>query len=86
MVANAILGSFMPIGAEYRAHIPLDQLLQSVAQQLGNSLPALLPSSSGANAGAPESNLGMVCLLDDVLKPDSLACAPPASPAFDPGS
>ena len=42
----------------------------------GMSSPAVLPSSSGARAEAPESVLGMVRLVEVVLKPGSRACPP----------
>ena len=46
----------------------------------------MLPSSSGASAEAPESVLGMVRLVEVVLKPGSRACPPVATPADKPGA
>ncbi|NCZ92579.1 MAG: 30S ribosomal protein S8 [Actinobacteria bacterium] len=52
----------------------------------GISSPAVLPSSSGARAEAPESNLGMVRLVEVVLKPGSRACPPLATPTAELGA
>ena len=46
----------------------------------GISPPALLPSSSNAREEAPKSSLGMVRLVEVVLKPGKRASAHPGSP------
>jgi hypothetical protein len=40
VAANAILDSFMSIGAEHLGDLHFDQLLPAVAQLLGNLLPS----------------------------------------------
>ena len=52
----------MPLGAEDGGPLQLNQLLQAVRTSSGISSPAVLPSSSGTRAEAPELDVGVVCL------------------------
>ena len=80
-LAESLLSAFMAIGTEQGGDLPLNELLQAVARQLGISSPAKLPSSSYAREEAPQSSLGMVRLVELVLEPGKRTCPPLATPA-----
>jgi hypothetical protein len=67
-VAAAFLAALMPIGTEHSGDLQLDQLLQAMAGLRRD-----------ARAEAPESALGMVRLVEVVLKPGKRACPPLAT-------
>ncbi len=62
-VAEPLFRALMVFGTEHGGDLKLDQLLQAMAGQLGNSSPAALPSSRDARAEAAESGFGVVWLV-----------------------
>ena len=64
----------MAVSTQNGGDLQLDQLLQAMAGQLGINSPAALPSSSDTREEAPQSNLGMVRLVEVVLELGKRAC------------
>jgi len=79
-VAEPLLGALMPVGTEEGGELQFDQLLQALACQLRDQFPGAMPSSSEARSAAAQWVLGMVRLVEVVLKPGKRACPPLATP------
>jgi hypothetical protein len=83
-MAQPLLGALVPVRTEEGSKLQLDQLLQAVAgASLAISSPALMPSSSEASTGAAQWCLGMVRLLEVILKSGKRACPPFAASAVE---